>query len=517
MKRIRRGAWALAAATALALGLWQQPEARAQWATSGSNNINTTNNVGIGTTSAPASKLEVVNTAGGYDAINYFQLSGTTSDNNNYPGLQLKGGTLATEYPRLMLGNGGLSAVLYGGRSSTYSNRIGLALNSNAGGSGHAAIQKFDGTTTTNLLYVADSGNVGVGTSSPDTRAHVVMSSADTNIESGTTTAHGLTLSNSDATPNNYASLMFSDGAGQGSFAGMFGIASDHTNNYGDLAFLTRGVGGYRERLRVTSAGNVGVGTAAPGARLQVSGAGGYAAAGAAEFRLQNTAWGGSFTQYLGDTGTWQLADASTGATKVAVRPGVNGEINFFSGAGNTVFNGTGNVGIGVTNPAARLDVAGAARVGGDLTVTGNVTGANLQATYQDVAEWVPSTQKLAAGTVVVLDAGRTNHVLASASEYDTKVAGVVSAEPGVILGVPGEGKVKVATTGRVKVRVDASSAPIKIGDLLVTSGVEGVAMKSEPVVIGGRQMHAPGTIIGKALEPLEKGTGEILVLLSLQ
>jgi hypothetical protein len=64
---------------------------------------------------------------------------------------------------------------------------------------------------------------------------------------------------------------------------------------------------------------------------------------------------------------------------------------------------------------------------------------------------------------------------------------------------------------------VDATRAPIEIGDLIVTSDVEGVAMKSVPVSLGGRQMHAPGTIIGKALESLDKGTGEILVLLSLQ
>jgi hypothetical protein len=41
--------------------------------------------------------------------------------------------------------------------------------------------------------------------------------------------------------------------------------------------------------------------------------------------------------------------------------------------------------------------------------------------------------------------------------------------------------------------------------------------MKSMPVDLGGVAIHRPGTIIGKALEPLEKGTGEILVLLSLQ
>jgi hypothetical protein len=41
--------------------------------------------------------------------------------------------------------------------------------------------------------------------------------------------------------------------------------------------------------------------------------------------------------------------------------------------------------------------------------------------------------------------------------------------------------------------------------------------MKSEPIKVGGRLMHMPGTLIGKALEPLEKGSGRILVLLSLQ
>jgi hypothetical protein len=41
--------------------------------------------------------------------------------------------------------------------------------------------------------------------------------------------------------------------------------------------------------------------------------------------------------------------------------------------------------------------------------------------------------------------------------------------------------------------------------------------MKSEPVKVGSRMMHLPGTLIGKALEPLEKGSGKILVLLSLQ
>jgi hypothetical protein len=66
-------------------------------------------------------------------------------------------------------------------------------------------------------------------------------------------------------------------------------------------------------------------------------------------------------------------------------------------------------------------------------------------------------------------------------------------------------------------VQVDASRGPIRVGDLLVTSGNSGMAMRSEPLDLGGAKIHRPGTLIGKALEPLSSGTGKILVLLSLQ
>jgi hypothetical protein len=154
----------------------------------------------------------------------------------------------------------------------------------------------------------------------------------------------------------------------------------------------------------------------------------------------------------------------------------------------------------------------GNASFGGNVTVAGNIA-----AKYQDLAEWVPTSETLTSGTVVVVDAERSNEVIASSQAYDTKVAGVVSAQPGLVLGEAGASKVMVATTGRVKVKVDASRGPIRIGDLLVTSEMKGYAMKSEPVLINGRQFHSPGTLIGKALEPLAKGTGEIMVLLSMQ
>src|SRR5438876_2618275 len=165
-----------------------------------------------------------------------------------------------------------------------------------------------------------------------------------------------------------------------------------------------------------------------------------------------------------------------------------------------------GNVGIGTSTPSERLEVNGNIKVSG-----------NINAKFQDVAEWVPSTEKLPFGTVVVLDSNKSNQVIASTVSYDTRVAGVISEQPGIALGEKGESKVLVATTGRVRVKVDATRGQIHIGDLLVTSDVPGVAMKSKPINLGGVQTHRPGTLIGKALEPLEKGSGTILVLLSLQ
>ncbi|HEX6101307.1 MAG TPA: hypothetical protein VF432_33635 [Thermoanaerobaculia bacterium] len=165
-----------------------------------------------------------------------------------------------------------------------------------------------------------------------------------------------------------------------------------------------------------------------------------------------------------------------------------------------------GNVGIGTSAPQHKLHVIGSIHA---TSVIGS--------TYQDVAEWVPATVDMEPGTVVVLNPGRTNEVMPSSRPYDTTVAGVVSEQPGILLGIGDASKEQVATTGRVKVRVDATSAPIRVGDLLVTSGRSGVAMRSEPMDIRGRTFHQPGTIIGKALEPLAGGTGEILVLLSLQ
>jgi hypothetical protein len=153
-----------------------------------------------------------------------------------------------------------------------------------------------------------------------------------------------------------------------------------------------------------------------------------------------------------------------------------------------------------------------------DLVVDGTIKATSvIGAAYQDLAEWVPVDEEMPPGTVVVVSGNTRNTVGPSQHAYDTRVAGVVSARPGVLLGEASATKAKIATTGRVRVRVDATKHAIAMGDLLVTSDTSGAAMFSEPLDLGGVKIHRPGTLIGKALEPLAAGQGEILVLLSLQ
>jgi len=119
----------------------------------------------------------------------------------------------------------------------------------------------------------------------------------------------------------------------------------------------------------------------------------------------------------------------------------------------------------------------------------------------------VPSSEQLRAGTVVVLDTTKSNQVISSTQAY-TRAWPESSQNNQASLW---RRRYRQSAGGHHRpslVRVDATNGPIHIGDLLVTSDIPGLAMKSEPITIGNRKMHLPGTLIGKALEPLEKGSG---------
>jgi hypothetical protein len=68
-----------------------------------------------------------------------------------------------------------------------------------------------------------------------------------------------------------------------------------------------------------------------------------------------------------------------------------------------------------------------------------------------------------------------------------------------------------MAMVGRVPTKVSAENGPIKVGDLLVTSSTPGYAMK------GTDRSLLTGAVVGKAMGPLDSGTGTIEVLVTLQ
>jgi hypothetical protein len=243
---------------------------------------------------------------------------------------------------------------------------------------------------------------------------------------------------------------------------------------------------GNATRVTVTPQGSVGIGTMNPTARLEITGG----------------------NQVMGNNNVIYFRD-STGSLNNAMYVFGDSSNRLNIGAGNvtrlTIAN-SGNIGIGTSSPAARFHVAGDAQVDG-----------NIAAKYQDVAEWVKAPTSLPPGTVVIIDPRNQNRVVQAEEAYDVKVAGVVSDRPGVLLGEAAGDKLKVAQSGRVKVKVDATFGPVAAGDLLVTSPNPGHAMRSTPIEVGPTVIHRPGTLLGKALEPLGEGQGEILVLLTLQ
>jgi hypothetical protein len=402
---------------------------------------------------------------------------------------------------------------------------IGLVRNGNITIKGGASNGEF--------VRIDNSGNVGIGTDSPAKKLHIFSSNSQVMIDRPANTAGNYALinfatnhvekfnigMNADSNPG-VDKLSFLEGAFSVTVpvmtitGGNLGIGTTAPAHKLDVVGEVRASGGFRfadGTVQNTSgqwttsganihytAGNVGINVTNPLAKLHVVG---VAPLGTAAF--MGTTWVSHFN-YNGDQSEDTYIRGGKANSRVLINDGHTGNILM-------ALNG-GNVGIGTVTPTAKLHVQGDGRVTGNLTVDGNIA-----AKYQDMAEWVPAAEQLSAGIVVVVDTSKPNHVISSSTSYDARVAGVISAQPGIVLGEKSDNKVLVATTGRVRVKVDATNGPIQIGDLLVTSNREGFAMKSLPVDLGGVRMHRPGTLIGKALEPLTSGTGEILVLLSLQ
>jgi hypothetical protein len=149
----------------------------------------------------------------------------------------------------------------------------------------------------------------------------------------------------------------------------------------------------------------------------------------------------------------------------------------------------TGNITVtGNVMPAANLTY----NLGSTVTWWNVIYGRSVQAQYADLAEnykadlvYVPST---------VVSFGGEKEVTISSTQYDSKVAGIVSTDPAYLMNAA-SGNLPVALTGRVPCKV---LGPVDKGTVLTTSHLPGVAMALDP------SKFVPGCVIGKSLQAIE-------------
>lgn len=172
--------------------------------------------------------------------------------------------------------------------------------------------------------------------------------------------------------------------------------------------------------------------------------------------------------------------------------------------------NGTADVIRGFTPTGLKFRVTNTGRV---ITPVVEITGGS------DLAEpfALSGDGEIPAGALVVIDDEHPGQLKLSDRPYDNRVAGVVSGAGGVSPGLTLSQSDKfdagrnVALTGRVYALADASSGPIRPGDLLTTSDRPGHAMKATD------PHRSHGAVIGKAMSSLDSSTGLVLVLVNLQ
>ncbi|MCG2712188.1 MAG: hypothetical protein L6416_07705 [Candidatus Omnitrophica bacterium] len=130
-----------------------------------------------------------------------------------------------------------------------------------------------------------------------------------------------------------------------------------------------------------------------------------------------------------------------------------------------------------------------------------------------DIAEAVLAAEG-EPGDVVVISSDEDITLVKSKKKFDTKVAGVISADPRIYMGYSPEaekaGRYKpLALAGVVLCNVSAENGAIKKGDILVSSSLPGHAMRADP------EQLTPGMMLGSALGSLGQGEGKIYILVN--
>ena len=207
--------------------------------------IDADGNVGIGT-SSPDEKLHLSGTDQTYIRIESTRTGGSTED---------------------------LGGILFEGNDSTASaNGIRASILATYEGTAGATILSFstasNSGSNTERMRITSTGNVGIGTSSPSAKLHISESN-------GAPTQAQLLISNTATTDSDAdAYIEFQHGAAGKAVKIVADRAANYSggaNNDCDLVFHTAADDVYSEKFRVTSSGNVGIGTSSPTTLLHLN------------------------------------------------------------------------------------------------------------------------------------------------------------------------------------------------------------------------------------------------------
>ncbi len=183
-------------------------------------------------------------------------------------------------------------------------------------------------TNGVDRIRVTSDGNVGIGTSSPDGPLTVVTAS-DTD---------GINIRG--RTSDNLGSIAFFSNNGVSNYSYIQSTASATTFSTGGATPLTFGTSN-GERMRITSGGNVGIGTSSPAVRLHLSSNG--------EVLRVGTTTNGYVSWYRGATWAGYI-DAESGGNMTFANATASGGLNFLTNsASRLIIDSSGNLLVGTT------------------------------------------------------------------------------------------------------------------------------------------------------------------------